>query len=367
MCPVSARLREAVRRRLAAAAEEICDLLEETLSEYEEETQRQRRALEQLLRAHTDGDSPVGAPLLFSQQPESPPHLLKREHGGQGVTDQLCGEAKSGDQVSEEQEDVTDQLCGDVKTEEQVSEFSEAGVFLQSEQQEALSHGAWADESLDLGSDPQDAPASPGGGAGSPAGGGASGGGASPAGRSRRRARRVRECPLCGLRFQSTFNLETHLRVHTGERPFSCSVCGKTFNRKDSLNNHRKIHQGETFCCGVCGKRYSDKSNLRRHAITAHGNASAAHAHAHADMLANAGHTNANTHADTHGDIHADIHANMHGDMHADMHADMHTNMHADMHADVHAMSHAHAVTHSHAASETHPRTVHAHAVHTRR
>lgn len=82
--------------------------------------------------------------------------------------------------------------------------------------------------------------------------------------------KRQHECPLCGLRFQSHFNLETHLRVHTGERPFSCPVCDKTFNRKDSMANHMKIHLGETFCCSECGKRYTDKSNLRRHTISMH-------------------------------------------------------------------------------------------------
>ncbi|XP_048581282.1 uncharacterized protein LOC5518712 [Nematostella vectensis] len=47
-----------------------------------------------------------------------------------------------------------------------------------------------------------------------------------------------RKCPYCSKLFSLPGNLARHVRLHTGERPFSCKTCGETFMRSDVMSQH---------------------------------------------------------------------------------------------------------------------------------
>ena len=76
-------------------------------------------------------------------------------------------------------------------------------------------------------------------------------------------------CPICQKRFSQSSSVTTHLRTHSGERPYRCDYCGKAFADTSTLTKHKRIHSGEKpYRCKVCNLGFSQSGNLHRHMKT---------------------------------------------------------------------------------------------------
>lgn len=75
-------------------------------------------------------------------------------------------------------------------------------------------------------------------------------------------------CPVenCVRSFACSKELNRHLRIHTGHKPFQCRFCLLNFSRRDHLTTHVRTHTGEKpFACDVCGRRFARNDQTKWH------------------------------------------------------------------------------------------------------
>lgn len=76
-------------------------------------------------------------------------------------------------------------------------------------------------------------------------------------------------CDICGRMFAAKATRDGHRRIHTGERPYVCDSCGKAFKTQATLYIHIKIHSDLfPFICTHCGKKFRRHQDLVNHVTT---------------------------------------------------------------------------------------------------
>lgn len=78
------------------------------------------------------------------------------------------------------------------------------------------------------------------------------------------------ECEHCGKNLTSRDNMICHLRIHTGECPFTCHVCGRCFRTRSGLSRHLKdVHEHvKNFKCEICFRKFANRRTLDDHRRT---------------------------------------------------------------------------------------------------
>lgn len=78
--------------------------------------------------------------------------------------------------------------------------------------------------------------------------------------------------PECKEKFSCAENLETHMKLHQGIKPFTCNICGKVCRTESRLNIHQARHasDGENCKCDICERSFSSRSALKKHKLRIH-------------------------------------------------------------------------------------------------
>ncbi|XP_076610214.1 uncharacterized protein LOC143335005 [Chaetodon auriga] len=278
-------LRAFVEQRLTAAAEEIMELFERTIAEYEEELCRQRKLLDavfkpevrlhradvQQLLVSQEEDPPEQQDCLDSLDQEEPPELphIKEEQEELRTNQEadiskftLSVPVKSEEEVDEEKpqsSQLHQRPTEQMKTGSDGEDCGGPGPDrnLNPDHLQAATHDTTSDSSEPETDDSCDwEPPS----------------GLKPLQNNEESGSDV-ECnrgktsfSSCATSLGSKKHLQKHSGIQTGVKPFSCSVCGKGYYHKSSLKAHMRLHlEGKSFSCPVCKKAFQSRRDVVRH------------------------------------------------------------------------------------------------------
>uniref|UniRef100_A0A1Y1JYE7 C2H2-type domain-containing protein n=1 Tax=Photinus pyralis TaxID=7054 RepID=A0A1Y1JYE7_PHOPY len=80
-------------------------------------------------------------------------------------------------------------------------------------------------------------------------------------------------CELCDKRYVTKATLTKHQKkVHATNNQFKCTKCDDKLASKEELDTHLKLHSGyRPFCCLLCANTFREEKNLKTHMRRIHG------------------------------------------------------------------------------------------------